>query len=268
MIVILNQQALTLETELQSLMLYGCGVYTSFALRQGKVKGLKMHLERLQRDSKFLFGFEPSRADIRANMTQFIAGAEVSDAIAVRITIFAKQFSLSQPERIEELNILVTGRELNPASPREIKLMRVECDRPFPTYKTTDLLVNLQARRRAREQGYSDALLTRNGLITEGATWNIFFVKDSIVYTPPVRDGLLPGILRRQIIENAAPWGMELQQTSIPQDSYTEYDCCFIGNSVVGISPVAAIENKVFHRNCQAIAKLEELYGKIPDEEL
>ena len=50
------------------------------------------------------------------------------------------------------------------------------------------------------------------GFISEGAVSNIFFIKNGIIFTPKIKCGLLPGIVRDFIIQNSLSIGFKMQE--------------------------------------------------------
>ena len=108
---ILNLQQLNEHNnELMSLALYGYGCFTSFYVKDGKVKGLELHLKRLHDDAIALFGYAGERDDIINNVKQFLAQADSTQAMGIRVTLFPAEFSLARPGTQSKLNVLVTGR--------------------------------------------------------------------------------------------------------------------------------------------------------------
>lgn len=268
MTVILNENTLTPDISLQSLCLYSYGVFTTFFVKDRKVKGLKYHVERLQTDSKVLFGIEPSEIDVKRNVNKFIDELGSPQQVVVRVTVFPVDFSLANPGNIENLNILVTGRAKSAVKDGYLKLMLVEAERSFPFQKTTNLIVNLKTRSIAQKRGYDDALIFSKGLITEGPLWNVFFIDKDTITTPPLRDNLLPGIARRLIIENANQYDIQVFEKSIPKDIYEKYESCFISNSAVGFSIVESIESTNYKVSSNIFDRIQRLVENIPYEEL
>ena len=60
--------------------------------------------------------------------------------------------------------------------------------------KSTSLLANVLIKNKANENGAYEALLLRDGFLTEGSASNVFMVKDGIIKTPRLSNKLLPGI--------------------------------------------------------------------------
>src|SRR5207245_7132916 len=64
------------------------------------------------------------------------------------------------------------------------------------------------AKTEARKLGYHEAILLNSyGLVTEGTGENLFAVQDSVVMTPPLSSGILPGVTRDSVIQLASDIG-------------------------------------------------------------
>ena len=77
-------------------------------------------------------------------------------------------------------------------------------DASIPTRaKITGTYVNAAlARSEARRHGFDDAIqLTTDGRVSEASVANVFMVRDRVLSTPPVTDGILEGITRRLLME-------------------------------------------------------------------
>ncbi|MDU6774415.1 MAG: aminotransferase class IV, partial [Veillonella parvula] len=71
--------------------------------------------------------------------------------------------------------------------------------------KTTNLIPNILAQTKAEKKFAYTAILFRDGICTEGATSNVFAVKDGILYTHPADNHILKGITRQMILTRVAP---------------------------------------------------------------
>jgi branched-chain amino acid aminotransferase len=124
-----------------------------------------------------------------------------------------------------------------------------------PAMKTGNYLNSLLAYLEAtRAQGdpsrsYDDALmLNADGHVTEGTTFNIFYVKrrprarQSIVVTPPLDIGILNGVTRRLVLESAQALGHEVRETRFPRERLYEADEVFMTSSVKEVFPVTRID--------------------------
>lgn len=82
--------------------------------------------------------------------------------------------------------------------------------------KAIALLANVLARQQALDAGAMEAILIRDGQVTEGAASNIFVVHNDVVITPPNGAQLLPGVTRDLILELAQGLGVATAERTIP----------------------------------------------------
>jgi D-alanine transaminase len=107
--------------------------------------------------------------------------------------------------------------------------------------KSTALLANVMAYQAAHDKGCSEVCFRRNGLLTEGAHSNIFFVRNETVYTHPESNSILPGITRRHVITIASENGIELVEEAVTADMLSYVHEAFITNTSGEIVPVIKI---------------------------
>ncbi len=100
-------------------------------------------------------------------------------------------------------------------------------------------MASLQARR----SGYDEIiLLGANGHLTEAPTANLFLVRDGIVWTPPVRDGALPGITRATLLELAASRGLTARIESLSRDDAYGADEAFVCGTGLELAPIESFD--------------------------
>ena len=181
---------------------------------------LELHLERLKASAAELgFGF---------------------DRHAVRNAIQALCFEASAPSRLR-LMVARSGAyaleigDLPPAfpAPAPVAVMRLPVD-PGDwrlRHKTTDREFYDAGLRAARAAGAVDALFLRDdGLVTEGCITSLFVERGGQLLTPPARLGLLPGVLRRSLIEAGRAVEAELTLDDLAEGF-------LIGNALRGLAP-------------------------------
>ena len=89
-------------------------------------------------------------------------------------------------------------------------------------------------------------LLNTDKNIVEALNGNLFLVKDKVVKTPPLEDGCLNGIMRKQIIEVVNQLeDYEMIEASISPFELQKADELFITNVITGIQPISKIEKRV-----------------------
>ncbi len=97
--------------------------------------------------------------------------------------------------------------------------------------------------------------------IIEAISSNIFAVKNGVLYTHPVTDGCVDGVMRKKIIEVAQQNRVAVYEISIMQNVLLGADELFLTNTIKGIQWVAAFKQKRYTNNTseKLIAKLNEL---------
>ncbi len=113
-----------------------------------------------------------------------------------------------------------------------------------PAVKATGNYLNSSfARVEANRHGYTEAiLLNEEGRVCEGTGENIFIVRDGVISTPPVSDGLLEGITRDSIMIIADDLGYPvLEESLVRTDLYTA-DEVFMTGSAAEVVPVRSVD--------------------------
>lgn len=128
-----------------------------------------------------------------------------------------------------------------PSGPVKVVLadMAIDLGDPFRQHKTTHRARLDAARARlARQTGCFDVLfLNTRGELTEGSFTNIFLERDGVLLTPPLACGLLPGVLRAELLDE----GRAREAVLCPDD--LKSGRLFVGNSLRGLMPAELIEN-------------------------
>lgn len=116
-----------------------------------------------------------------------------------------------------------------------------------PAIKATGNYLNSSfARIEANQHGYNEAvLLNEEGKVTEGTGENLFIVRDGVISTPPVSDGLLQGITRDSImvIADALDYPV-IEESLVRTDLYTA-DEMFMTGSAAEVVPVRSVDGRV-----------------------
>jgi branched-chain amino acid aminotransferase len=128
------------------------------------------------------------------------------------------------------------------------------------TLKTTNKVINVVGSIWAKENGYQNCLMLNDKKqVIEALNGNIFLVKDGRIKTPPLTDGCLKGIIRKQILAilTAVP-DYIIEEESISPFELQKADEIFITNVITGIQPITKYRKKEYDNT---IAK--ELLGKL-----
>jgi D-alanine transaminase len=110
--------------------------------------------------------------------------------------------------------------------------------------KSVSLLPNILSFQEARDAGCYECIFFRDGMITECAHSNVFFVKAGILFTHPESEYVLSGITRKNILRLACEEGIPVRETAVPENSLNEISEAFVTNTSFEIAPVISI-NKI-----------------------
>jgi len=109
--------------------------------------------------------------------------------------------------------------------------------------------------------GIYEALLTHEGVITEGSRSNIFFVRGGQVYSPRDKD-ILSGITRRNLVAFLDEKKIPLIREDIPIGSLNRFEGAFLSGTSIHVLPVRAIDAVVYNPNLPLVRTIESGFLK------
>lgn len=115
--------------------------------------------------------------------------------------------------------------------------------------KTTSLLSNVMVNDYANKQGKYEAIFIRDRRVTEASHCNIFFVKDTIVYTHPSDEFILNGITRQLVIKLCNDLGIELKEMAIRQEQLKHMDEAFLTGTTTQVASIRQIDEHFLYQN-------------------
>ena len=228
--------------------MFGDGVYEVIPVYQAKPFAVEKHLARL---SKSLGAMRIAAPMSEEDWIQlFIAGiskARVNEAIIyVQITRGVANFR-SHVYGNSDPTVLITVAPRSSATAKpEFSLVVKEDFRWSRGYiKTTSLAANTLVRNEAIAEGYDDAILIRNGIVTEASSSNVFIVKDGEIATPLANDHLLHGVTRSLVLDLSRREGIPVKERDIYLEELSEADEVWITATTIEIQPVHRINDQI-----------------------
>jgi D-alanine transaminase len=110
--------------------------------------------------------------------------------------------------------------------------------------KTLNLLPNVLASQVAKERGAFEAMLIRDGVVTEGAKTNFFGVVDGTLRTHPTDTHILPGITRSVLRELAREVGIDVDETPITVQEIPQLRELFLTGTTTDVMPIVSLDGK------------------------
>ena len=109
--------------------------------------------------------------------------------------------------------------------------------------KTLNLLPNVLAAQAAKERGAFEAMLIRDGVVTEGAKTNFFGVVDGSLRTHPCDNHILPGITRSVLNDLARGVNIALDETPIKASEIPRLSELFITGTTTDVMPIVRLDD-------------------------
>lgn len=132
------------------------------------------------------------------------------------------------------------------ASPARVTIssIRRNSGSPAARVKSLSYLDNVLAREEARRGGADEALMLNDrGEVACAAAANLFWTAGGRLFTPAVDCGILAGVIRAEVIRAAEEIGVAVNECAAGPQALREADGLFLTNSLIGLRPVAAIDD-------------------------
>ena len=141
-----------------------------------------------------------------------------------------------------------------------------------PAIKATASYMNsILAKLEAKQHGYAEAImLNEAGLVCEGTGENLFIVRDGILSTPPLSDGLLEGITRDTVLCLADDLEIPSVEESLTRSDLYIADEVFMTGSAAELTPIGSVDGRVVGKPGEITRSLQKrffdlVYGRIEE---
>lgn len=229
--------------------LFADGVYESIRTYNKKLFRYEDHLARLKRSLKETRIDFKGLDSIENIIYELMIKNEIEDEALVYLQITRgatiPRTHIFPKEKISP-TIFISVQELKEITEEQsggVKVILQEdvrwlrCD-----IKSTSLLPVVLASQKAAEQGAAEAILVRDGLITEGTHTNFFAVKDETIFTAPKSRLILEGITRKVVLEFCDKFKIDYREEFIEKDDLKNFNEFFITSTTKEITPVTMID--------------------------
>ncbi|MBW8303286.1 MAG: aminotransferase class IV [Brevundimonas sp.] len=228
--------------DLTHVALVNYGAYTSFHVEPGGVRGLDLHLRRLETSALELFGAGLGEARLRELMRRAVEGRR---ECWLRVSLFAPEISPRTPGWTGRPKVMTAT--FPPPAPlaESMRLQTQTYAREAPHLKHVATFGLIGARRAAQAAGFDDALFVDgDGRVSEGSLWNIGFLRGNQVVWPqaPMLAGVGQALVRRGLEES----GLEQVIEPVQVADLPGFDSAFICNSATPACAVASIDGHRF----------------------
>jgi len=236
--------------------LFGDTLFETLKARAGVIRFLDEHLDRIELAAGLL-AFPFTRDKVEEVLRE---AAEFIDApvARLRLTITRGPFSgLDFPDG-KQGEFIIQARQASEPTAEERRAgadclfapnARVNPLSHLPQMKRGNYADCLYAANFARRRGAREALFVdAEGNLLEGATSNLFVLREGTLVTPPAGELVLAGIMRRQVLKAAAALGLPAEERPLTTAELYDADEAFLTNAMIDLLPIAKVEGRPLRR--------------------
>lgn len=250
--------------DLTRIALVNYGAYTSFAVEQGGVRGLDLHLARLEAEALELFGEPVGEARLRDLTRAAVAGRE---ACWLRVSLYAPEIGPRTPDWRGRPRVMIAMSPPTPPLADGPRLQLQSYTREAPHLKHVATFGLIRARRAARQGGFDDALFVDGeGRVSEGSLWNIGFVQGDEVIWPQAP--MLAGVAQALVQRGLEGVGLTGRTEPVHVADLARFDAAFLCNSATPACAIAAIGERTFTTRPGLIGRLQDAWASNPVQPL
>lgn len=250
--------------------LYGDGVFETLKIVNNKILFFEDHYFRLMASMRIVrmeipMSFTPEY--LENQIVTLVNHSNIQNSARVRITVYRNEGGFYSPT-VNSVSFVIQASELKyKAYQIEKRHYEVDLYKDFivtkqllSTLKTTNRIIQVTASVFAKENQLDSCLLVNDSKnVIEAISGNLFMLMGNSLITPPVSEGCLNGIMRKQIIELVKKTtSIDLIEKEISPFDLQKADELFITNVIIGIQPITKYRKKEFEIKLSALL-LEKL---------
>jgi branched-chain amino acid aminotransferase len=243
---------------------YGDGIFETMLWRDGDIRFLDLHLERLQESLSMLHFDDVDQFDaffIRSNVEELLRKNNmVGQQARVRLIVFRQGGGLYSPETNKPAFILQVDRKPETLRDKKTGLIidvYTEYKKPYSELskiKSNNALIYVMAGLFKKKNAFDEVLiLNQSGNLCEALVSNIFVYYDKVLYTPAISEGCIAGVMRRVVMDMAQEQGIEVVEAEIKPEIMKVADEIFCTNAVEGIQWVMGYKHKRYFNKISRI---------------
>lgn len=253
--------------------LYGDGVFETLKVVNNRILFFEEHYFRLMASMRIIRMQIPMSFTLEyleEEILKLAAANNIQDSARVRLNVFRNDGGFYLPEDSSVSFVIVASKIEEPKYQFAKAAFEVDLYKDFiipkqllSTLKTSNKITHVTASIFAKEnQLDSTLLINEDKNVIEASNGNLFMLMDGKLITPPITEGCLNGIMRRQVIVLAKQMeSLEVIERPISPFDLQKADELFITNVVTGIQPITKYRKKEFGfmLSVQLLGKLNAL---------
>ncbi len=234
---------------------YGDGLFETMLWKDGDIRFLDFHIERLQ-DGLSLLQFEDTGVFdtffVRNKVEELIRKNNMmGQVLRVRLIVFRMGAGTYGPESNKAGYVLQVERKQDSLRDKKLGLivdLYTDFKKPYnelSKLKSNNALVYVMAGNFRKKHAFDEVfILNQAGNLCEALTSNIFIYYNKVLYTPALTEGCIAGVMRRVVMDIALSEGIEVVEAEIKPDIMKVADEIFCTNATQGIQWVMGYKQK------------------------
>lgn len=233
--------------------IFGDGVYEVIPVYGQRLFRLPHHLQRLDMSLKAIGLQQPMSHGLWAEVLEQMvrendAGDNGDQSVYLQVTRGVAARDHAYPKDTSP-TVFAYAQALTYPDPAQLRAGVTAVTTPDLRWSRCDikaiaLLSNVMMRQYAIERGAAEAILIRDGHMTEGAASNIFVVEAGRLLTPPKGPTILPGITRDLVVELAEANGIACSEEDISEQRLLAAEEVWMTSSTKEIMPIVYINDQ------------------------
>ncbi len=232
---------------------YGAGLFETMLVQEGNIRLWQYHWERLSSGLSTLNFSIPvlfTSKYLHEEILRIVKKNNSDKLCRVRMQVYGGSGGIFGPEDTKP-QFVIECYHLDQGI-LDLNINGLVVDIAQGLYKSNDSLANLKsanaliyatAARQARQNKWNDALIRNTaGNIMESTIANVFWIKDDKIFTPPLEDGCVAGVMRRHLMDTSDGIG----EQSLTEEALLAADEVFLTNAIRGIRWIGSFRSATF----------------------
>jgi 4-amino-4-deoxychorismate lyase len=232
-------------------VLRGLAAFETLRVYAGRPFALDEHLERLRSSASRMHLSVPDLGALEALASEAIAAAGIGEA-SLRVTVTGGRegegpvamilvWALPdglEAQRVDGIGVISLQLGTDPRARRDAPWL-------LDGVKSTSYAVNMAAHDEAQRRGAGDAVfVASDGSVLEGPTTNVWWRRDTTLFTPALDLGILAGVTRAHVLCLAPTAGYATQEGWYPLQDLASADEAFTSSSIRELMPIVRLDGQ------------------------
>ena len=257
---LIEEESLLMPFLKEDLWRYGLLAFETMHCYKNKVLFLSDHLERLKMGMSLLSIPKIERINENWIYKKLEQLSETSERMMVRLSVRSNG-------AYDDFDYLLTFKDFEFKNEKIAKAIIAQNTRiaanVLATCKTGNRIPYFLAEQEMKEKKATAAiLLNKGGFVADSNISNVFWVKNDFVFTTPLNDGGISGVMRKNLLKHFSANDVNVRTTSIQEEELKSMDGVFLTNVIQGCKPIKKLDHTRFDlkKTESIIQKANELF--------